>query len=100
MNYKIQPVQTLSGSKTGMLVDLSEKEISYMLCFEPNATHLDDPTKVKHCWSFQVDGRPHSIWSYKDSHLLQQWSTHGSDQIFELVFGDHYIPSHKAKIFS
>jgi hypothetical protein len=95
MTFKIQPTLELMGAKTGSLVDLTEAEVSYMLCFKPNATHLDDPDKVKHLWSFHVEGRPHSVWSYKDSHKQQRWSTHGSDELFQLVFGDHYIPSRK-----
>ena len=95
MAFLIKPTLKLCGSKTGMLVDIRLEEISYMLTFRPNATHLDDPYKVDHCWSFEVDGRPHSVWSYKKSHLMGRWSTHGLDTVFELVFGDHYIPAHK-----
>lgn len=99
MTFKIQPVLKLSGSKTGTLVDLTETEITYMLCFKPNATHLDDPNKVAHCWSFEVDGRQHAVWSYQGSHKHQRWSTCGTDQLFELVFGDHYVPLSKTKTF-
>lgn len=95
MSFLIKPTLKLCGSKTGVLEDLTETEISYMLCFKPNATHLDDPYKVSHCWSFEVDGRPHSIWSYKNSHQMKLWSTHGMDLTFEVIFGEHYVPMHK-----
>lgn len=95
MTFSIKPVSKLTGHKTGMLLDLTEAEISYMLCFKPNVE--DDPDRVGHCWSFEIDGRPHSVWSYKGSHVVKQWSTYGSDQLFELVFGDHYLSLSKAK---
>lgn len=95
MAFIIQPVLKISGSKTGELRHLTEHDINYMLTFKPNATHLDDPTKVKHCWSFEIEGRPHSIWSYRNSHLHGMWSTYGLDTTFELIFGQHYVPLHK-----
>lgn len=96
MAFMIKPSTNLHGAaKTGELQHLSEAEISYMLTFKPNATHLDDPYKVRHNWTFEVDGRPHSIWSYKNSHHHGLWSTYGMDPVFELIFGDHYVPLHK-----
>jgi hypothetical protein len=94
VTYKIKPLAKAYGSfKTGTLVDLSKVEIEFMLGFKPNTK--DDPTKVDMCWTFEVEGRPHSIWSYKNSFLIGTWSVHGTDQLFELVFGDHYVPGHR-----
>lgn len=93
MSFLIKPTLRIAPHKTGALNDLSEMEISYMLTFKPNATPLDDPTKVDYCWSFTVDGQLHSVWSYKDSHLRHRWSVYGLDVVFETVFGDHYIPN-------
>lgn len=95
MSFLIKPTLRIAPHRTGALNDLSEMEISYMLTFKPNATHLDDPTKVDHCWSFNVDGNLHSIWSYRDSHKQRCWSVYGLDVVFETVFGDHYIPMKK-----
>ena len=93
MAFIIKPTLRIAPHKTGRLTDLSELEISYMLTFKPNATHLDDPTKVDHCWSFTVDDTLHSIWSYQGAHKKNRWSTYGLDTVFETVFGDHYIPN-------
>lgn len=95
MAFIIKPTLKLCGSKTGELQHITAHDISYMLTFKPNATHLDDPFKVDHCWSFEVDGRPHSIWSFKKSHHHGIWSTHGLDTVFEIIFGEHYVPAHK-----
>lgn len=61
---KIEPVLKIGDSWT-CSITASYNQIVKVLGFEPNVTHLDDPSKVKASWGFTVDGVHCGIWCYK-----------------------------------
>jgi len=86
----ITPVANLTGShRTGTLYDINVATISEILGFAPNVD--DDPYKVVNSWAFEVDGIPCAIWDYKGSHHHGQFSTFGPQDIFDELFGSHYV---------
>lgn len=62
---KITPVESVGRSRS-MRMNANYQDIVGAVGFEPNATHLDDPDKVKASWGFESnDGRRAFIWCYK-----------------------------------
>lgn len=92
---KIVPVNWPGDSRTGTLSNITVAEINKILGFEPNVE--DDPIKVKHSWSFTVDGERCGVWDYKGSERLNQFSTSGSDAALKRVFGARYVGSYPYK---
>jgi len=86
---KLSPVQECGGSKTGSLTITYDKIVAKI--FEPNATELDDPDKVKASWGFVDDkGRKGFIWCYKyygEIEECQFWSVDGDKKLLTEIFG-------------
>lgn len=84
----IVPNSNIGGHRTGTLYDINVETINKILGFEPNIE--DDPDKVVNSWGFEVDGERCAIWDYKGSHLHGQFSTYGSHDVFDKLFGTNY----------
>jgi len=84
----IVPTRNISGFRTGTLYDIDVETINRILGFEPNV--VDDPDKVVNSWAFDVDGERCAIWDFKGSHLHGQFSTYGSHDVFDKLFGTNY----------
>lgn len=78
-----------SSHRTGTLYDINVSTINSILGFEPNSD--DDPDKVVNSWKFTVDGEHCAIWDYKGSHKFGEFSTFGTSDIFEKLFGTNYL---------
>lgn len=79
---KVKPIDRVGKSRQGCITATYD-EIVKAVGFEPNATHLDDPVKVKASWGFEAeDGRQAFIWCYKwhgDPKDCERWSIDDSD---------------------
>ena len=85
---KIEPILK-TGDCYNRGLSVSYDRIVEVLGFEPNATHLDDPDKVKASWGFTVDGVRCGIWCYKyygDLVNCDYWSFYGPTEIAEKLF--------------
>jgi hypothetical protein len=85
---QIIPVQKV-GDGFDFSLNISYDKIVEVLGFEPNATHLDDPGKVKASWGFTVDGVRCGIWCYKYYGKVENcnyWSFFGPKEILDKLF--------------
>ena len=85
---KITPINKSGSHKTGVLTNVTVRQINAILGFKPNVQ--DDPCKVKHSWGFTVDGKECGIWDYKGSETVGMFSTYGPDDVFLELFGFNY----------
>ena len=86
---KLKPIAKIGSYRKGKL-SVSFDEIVEKL-FLPNATHLDDPIKVKASWGFEDEnGRQGFIWCYQydDAEFCYEWSVDGDKSLFKELFGD------------
>lgn len=86
---KIVPDANVESWRTGGLKNLTAKEISTILGFEPNID--DDPDKVVNSWGFRVGKIECAIWDYKGSHTFKSFSTFGPKLIFIQIFGAEHV---------
>ena len=87
---KIEPILKV-GDSWNSGITVSYDQILEVLGFEPNVTHLDDPSKVKASWGFTVDGVRCGIWCYKyygNPKKCTTWSFFGPKKIAEQLFGE------------
>lgn len=85
---KVFPIYKVGGSLTKR-IEISYDKIVQVLGFKPNATHLDDPDKVKASWGFRDEnGRKGFIWCYKhpDPINCDVWSTDGDMDLIDELF--------------
>ena len=69
------------GTIAGLTAELFETKIG----FPPNVR--DDPNKVRHSWSFTVDGAHCAVWDYKGSEQRLVFSCWGDRKALARVFG-------------
>lgn len=82
----IVPNREGGSHKTGSLSEmLTVSDIKEKLGFGANRD--DDTSKVKHSWSFTVNGKQCAIWDYKGS----RWSTFGPREAFVKIFGEDNV---------
>ena len=87
---KIEPVLKV-GNGWDCGITATYARIVEVLGFEPNVTHLDDPSKVKASWGFTVDGVRCGIWCYKyygNTKNCTEWSFYGPEKIARKLFGE------------
>ena len=95
MPIKLTPIEATGPNNQGT-VSISYRQLVSLIGFEPNATHLDDPYKVKASWGFQDEaGREGYVWCYKEptAEDCTRWSTAGHQGLLSEVFGGHYAPN-------
>lgn len=88
IKMKIEPVLKVGDSCTSNIQTTYDRIVS-VLGFEPNVTHLDDPSKVKASWGFTVDGVRCGIWCYKyygSRENCTHWSFYGPSEIAQKLF--------------
>ena len=86
--FEIQPYNKTGSHKSWTLKTTYDHLINTL--GEPNATHLDDPYKVKASWGFRDEfGRKGFIWSYRvdDPTTCESWSCYGSKELLQEIFG-------------
>lgn len=86
---KIEPIGFVQSHKQGTLINLKKSDIDRILGFTNNDD--GDGYKVKYTWDFSADGVECSIWDWKGSDRLGQWSFYGPREVFCKIFGNEHI---------
>jgi hypothetical protein len=83
---EIEPKKDLrSFGREGRVEETTVEEINSRLGFTSNGW-MDE--KVEYAWKFTANGFDCAIWSYRSSHLWNQFSFFGPAEIFTKIFGD------------
>lgn len=82
----IRPMQVETSYKQHSLAGLSAAQVAAKIGFTANIQ--DDPNKVKFSWGFTVNGKACSVWDWKGSHLINEFSAFGPVEELRLVFGE------------
>ena len=81
----ITPTRLNSTYRMGGLKNITRRQITDVLGFEPNTE--DDPDKVVNSWAFMINGTdPCAIWDYKGSHMFNRWSFYDPAGVLPALF--------------
>jgi hypothetical protein len=91
----IEPIRQIGDSRRGSLTASFSAIVNVLGA--PNATDMDDPSKVAASWGFRdaVDGRKAFVWCYKYDRAEDcgDWSIDGDKSLLRELFGAEAVQS-------